>query len=314
MIRILKNKTAEDAYINYGNTTVVVEAGNQRDLAETFLAWQLAAIDDLALMLGQGTDKFQLNDGVSDLEAIRAIDLIRSYVPAIQSVSLSGVPTDLDGKPQMVPNLLPGWTSLYFTGQGDHRVNGVGKGTSFTCASDTSGDSTIEWIYTDQIFLVGGMALFSGGELGDVLDYFVAAPATPTGTGTTAVTKAPYGPGNVLLPNPAGSDVIDLADCAIVPTAGAGFWDWDAPTQGLGTITPNYAGTGGYSLFDFEVPLGHPLVGLHILGSGKLDFLMSNITPMKVLPHWLHRAVVHNSGHTGLKMAWMFVGGRGGAI
>jgi hypothetical protein len=231
-----------------------------------------------------------------------------------QEVTLAGVPVDDDGKPQMVPNLLPHWTSLCFTGQGDHRTNGLGAGAAFTCASEASGDSVVEWIYIDQIFLVGGMALFSGAELGDTLDYYVVAPATPTGSGTTNVTKVTYGPGNVLVPNPAGADVINLADCAIVPSPGVGYWDWDAPSQGWGTITPNYAGTGGYSLFDFEVPLGHPLVGLHILGSGKLDFLMSNITPMKVQPHWLHRAVVHNSGHAGLKLAWMFVGGRGGAI
>ena len=86
MIRILKNKTTEDADIRYGNTTVVVEAGNQRDLAETFLAWQLAACDDLVALLTQGVDKFQLNDGVNDLTMVAAIDLIRGYSPAIQQV------------------------------------------------------------------------------------------------------------------------------------------------------------------------------------------------------------------------------------
>ena len=161
---------------------------------------------------------------------------------------------------------------------------------------------------------MGGSAIFEGAQLGDTLDYVVVAPATPTGVGTTAVEKIPYGPGNVLVPNPAGADTIDLADCGLVPTPGTGYWDWDEPSQGWGTITPNYEGKGGYTLFDFEVPLGHPLVKLHVLGSGKLDFLMANITPMKVLPSWKHRAVIHNSGHAGLKLVWMFVGGRGGAI
>jgi hypothetical protein len=87
MIRILKNKTAEDANVHYGNTTVVVETGNQRDLAETFLAWQLAACDDLVTLLAQGIDKFQLNDGVNDLTMIEAVDLVRGYPPAVQQVT-----------------------------------------------------------------------------------------------------------------------------------------------------------------------------------------------------------------------------------
>jgi hypothetical protein len=86
-MRILKNKTTEDANVRYANTTVIVEAGSQRDLAETFLAWQLAACDDLATLLAQGIDKFQLNDGVNDLTMIEALDLVRGYPPAVQQVT-----------------------------------------------------------------------------------------------------------------------------------------------------------------------------------------------------------------------------------
>jgi len=50
-------------------------------------------------------------------------------------VRLEGVPTSSDGKPQMTPNLLPSWTSLYFAGQGDDRVNGIGAGQAFVCTS-----------------------------------------------------------------------------------------------------------------------------------------------------------------------------------
>lgn len=256
---------------------------------------------------------------LSDAEVLVLEALVRAHsgepLPSgSQLVTLDGVPTDSDGKPQMVPNLLPSWTSLYFTGQGDHRTNGLGEGTSFTCTSEAAEDKVIEWIYTDQIFLVGGSVLFEGAVLGDTMDYLVVAPATAIGVGTTTVMKVPYGPGNVIVPHPAGTDTIDLTNAALVPSAGQGYWDWDAPSQGYGTITPNYGGMGGYSLFDFEIKLGHPLVKLHIMGAGKIDFLMSNITPMKTIPQWLHRAVIHNSGHTGLKLAWMFVGGRGGAI
>ena len=258
-------------------------------------------------------DQLDAADEVT-LRAVVAAHSGASLDQPVQAVYLHGVPTDDDGKPQMLPNLLPSWTSLYFTGQGDDRVNGIGAGTPFTCSSDAAGDSVIEWTFTDQVYLVGGSVLFSGAVLGDIMDYVVVAPATKTGTGTTRVVKSSYGPGNVLVPNAAGLDVIDLDNVGLVPTPGTGFWDWDDPSQGYGTVTPNYAGKGNYQLFDFEVTLGRPLVNLHVLGSAKIDFLMANITPMRVIPSWLHRAVIHNSGHVGLQMAWMFVGGRGGNI
>ena len=81
MIRILKNKTDADIGITYGNVTLNIPAHDEADMALTFLPWQLAAINALVLYLAEGTDKYQLNDGTSDLEAVSAIDLIRGYNP-----------------------------------------------------------------------------------------------------------------------------------------------------------------------------------------------------------------------------------------
>jgi hypothetical protein len=236
-------------------------------------------------------------------------------LPAVsQPVTLDGVPCTQDGKPQMVPNLLPPWTSLYFAGQGDTREGGVGAGQPFVGSSDAAGDTTIEWIFTDQVFLVGGSTLFSGAELGDWVDYFVVAPGTLTGEGATPVTLVPYAGGNAIVPNPEGSARVDLTKVSLVPTPGSGYWDWDSPIQGYGTVTPNYEGSGGYTLFDFEVGLGHPIVKMHILGSNKVEFLMPNITPMAIIPQWKHRVIIHNVGHAGLRVTWLLLGGRGGPI
>ena len=265
------------------------------------------------------TCSIQFKDSLSDtdksiLDGIVAVHSGEPLPTSAQPVTLSGVPTDSDGKPQMIPNLLPSWTSLYFTGQGDDRALGIGLGQAFVCTSDVGGDSIVEWIFTDEVYLVGGSVVFTGANIGDTMDYTVVAPATPTGSGTTKVTKVAYGSGNVLVANASGADVIDLTNCSLVPSPKQGYWDWDEPETGWGTITPNYEGKGNYSMFDFEVLLGHPLVHLHVLGTGKMEFIMSNITPMRVIPSWKHRAVVHNSGHDSLKLAWMFLGGRGGAI
>jgi hypothetical protein len=79
MVRILKNKTASDVTVQYENTGAVVPANGQADLALVFQSWQLANIDSLVLLLAQGTDYFQLNDGTDDLGSVAAIDLIRGY-------------------------------------------------------------------------------------------------------------------------------------------------------------------------------------------------------------------------------------------
>jgi hypothetical protein len=79
MARILKNKTEEDVDVVYGTTTVVVEASSQRDLSLTFENWQLAASTSLIELIGQGVDKYQLNDGINDLSVSDAIDLVRGF-------------------------------------------------------------------------------------------------------------------------------------------------------------------------------------------------------------------------------------------
>jgi hypothetical protein len=79
MVRIFKNKTASDVTITFGNTGLVVPANGESDLALVFQSWQLANIDTLVLLLAQGVDSFQINDGTSDLESVAAIDLVRGY-------------------------------------------------------------------------------------------------------------------------------------------------------------------------------------------------------------------------------------------
>lgn len=94
-MRILKNKTAEECAVTCGSRTVEIPENDQADLAESFAAWELASSESLLLLLAQGIDKYQLNDGSRDLGAGEAIDLIRGYqgpakvtddgVPIIQS-------------------------------------------------------------------------------------------------------------------------------------------------------------------------------------------------------------------------------------
>lgn len=79
MARLFTNKTLEPVEISYGNRTQVILAESSYDLSLTFKPFELAACDGLLVLLAQGTDKYQLNDGLSDLSVSAAIDLIRGY-------------------------------------------------------------------------------------------------------------------------------------------------------------------------------------------------------------------------------------------
>ena len=98
MARIFKNKTAEMVSVSYANVTVEIDATSQKDLSETFEAWQLGSSESLLLLLGQGTDKYQLNDGTNDLSVSEAIDLVRGYAKAVQPVSMLGVTPTAQGR------------------------------------------------------------------------------------------------------------------------------------------------------------------------------------------------------------------------
>jgi hypothetical protein len=100
-MRLFTNKTAVDVSVISGTRTVVVEAGVSFDLATVFTPAELAASTTLIELLGQGTDKYQLNDGSVDLTVTQALDLTRGYYPA--TVGLQGVLTPLGGNLVNIP-------------------------------------------------------------------------------------------------------------------------------------------------------------------------------------------------------------------
>jgi hypothetical protein len=102
MQRLLTNHTKDDAAVSYGNVTQIIEPGKTRDLGEMFEAWELANSDTLLELLGQGADKYALNDGVQDLTTVQAIDLIRGYCGHAQdriATALEGILEALKAKP-----------------------------------------------------------------------------------------------------------------------------------------------------------------------------------------------------------------------
>jgi len=230
-----------------------------------------------------------------------------------QSVVLNGVPTTPDGRYNFAPNAFPVWASLYFVGRGDDPVNGIAKGTRFYLSSDGYGDTTTTWHYNDPIFVLGAIITYTGGQIGDTLDYMISADATPVGSGTQSVNLVNVGPGNIIVPVPSGgSTTVNVATAIPVPNVtNTGFWDVNQSQTGLGAISPNYNQTGGYDLYDFSVNLAHVAAEVPMVGDNqRLEIVIESVTSMELLPHWTHTGTIHNSGHTGLRVGWCFAAAR----
>lgn len=89
MARIFKNNTESAVVITCANKTRTVPGADEFDLSEDFTPAELQACDGLVELLGQGVDKYQLNDGVNDLSVSKAIDLLRGYQPTQVKITTS---------------------------------------------------------------------------------------------------------------------------------------------------------------------------------------------------------------------------------
>jgi hypothetical protein len=92
---------------------------------------------------------------------------------------------------------------------------------------------------------------------------------------------------------------------------GNGHWNWDMAKTGKGNVTPNYAGTGNWDLYDFDVNMGAIIGEMPIVGDNmRIDIMVESVTSMMCLPQWQQVCTVHNSGHTGLRVCWTACGSR----
>lgn len=232
---------------------------------------------------------------------------------------LEANPHTADGKPIFLPNLFPGTVTMYITGSGDDVTNGRGAGPLFGVARNDAGDAIFEWYYNDWIYLAGGGLVFKDADIGDWISLGVFAPKTE-------VTAAPNNDGNCNLVNGVvivpsygqpGAYNVDLATAVLIPAdtddddKGPGYWSWNTPDTGHGTISPGTPGESQYHLLNVEMLLGRFVNRMPLMGSGILDITVPAIKPKKILPHWRFRVTVHNElGSHNLKVGWYVVGAR----
>ena len=229
-------------------------------------------------------------------------------------------PRTSDGKQIVLPNLFPGGVTLYFAGAGDGA--GYGDGQQFTASSDVVGDTVVEWSFNDWQYLAGGGLMWQGAVLGDWISLEAYCPATPitaNGGGTGNANLVDPGVGAAILIVPAagnGAYDLDLATANLVPAdqdddgIGTGFFTWDKPDTGRGTVTAGAPGASLFHLFSTPIPLARFVNRFPALGDGRQDITVPAIKIKRMLPHWTFKVTIHNTGHAGLKMAWYTTGGR----
>ncbi len=236
-----------------------------------------------------------------------------------------GVPKTSDGKPIYLPNIFPGPVVLYYTGSADHATNGRGAGDQFLMTATSSGDTTLEFGFNDWIYLAGGYMHWENAVAGDWVSMKLKAPAT-------SVTAAPSNDGNCNVVNsvvivPAagnGAYNVDLTTAVPIPAQATatgdeegppnGYWDWDEPQTGKGTITASASpGTSKWQLLTVAVDLTRFVSKLQIYGDRELDVTIPAIKPKKILPQWKLQVDLHNSTNktlSPLSFSWLLVTAR----
>lgn len=222
------------------------------------------------------------------------------------------IPRTSDNRPIYLTSKFRGGVDPYLCGAGDDEVNGRGMGTKFeaewTSAPGSPEDKTVTFSFNDWVYVASGGVNWLDGELGDRIDMWVSAPASTVtanaGSGDCNLVATGLGFNAIV---PAAGDGSHDVDTAIpVPSTGAdtGYWDWDEPDEGKGSITASATpGAAVYNLYDAELKLVHWVCNVPMIGSGALG-LDPETKARKILPHWDFKTKVHTEGGHTFACAW----------
>lgn len=300
---------AIDAEETFQNKKVDVEQFESEIRASSITV----ALDSVTV--SQGACVVAFKDDLSEAEVLLLESVVFAHTgeglpKGAQLVELN-TPRTSDGKLIFLPNLFPGNVTLYLCGAGDGETRGEGQ--QFVIGSDAAGESLVEFSFNDSIYFAGGTISWKGGELGDSISLLAYAPATPVvvnanGQGNCNVVNG------MIAPALNGSHDVNLSEAVPVPAFNdegvkTGLWSWDDPWTGLGTVT-EATEPGNCHLIAVEVPLARFAAKLPLLGDGSMNLQLPAIKPKLMWPQWRFKAVLTNSGHAGLKCAWMIVAAR----
>lgn len=274
-----------------------------------------------SITTSQGACVIAFKDDLSEAEVLLLEAVVFSHsgvgLPAGAQLVEVNAPKTSDGKLIFLPNLFPGGVTLYLCGAGDG-VNGRGEGQEFSVGSDEAGESEVEFSFSDSIYFAGGTISWVGGEIGDHISLLAYAPATPVvANGSGAGNCSVMGSGVIVPAAGDGSHDVDLSTAVPIPAYDddgnrSGQWDWSDPWTGAGSIVPaaNGPGTGNCNLIAAQFTLARFAAKMPLLGNGSMNLQLPAIKPKLMWPQWKFKAVLTNSGHAGLKCAWMIVAAR----
>ena len=234
-------------------------------------------------------------------------------------------PTTSDGRQILLTSRFRGDVDPYFAGCGDDPTkltdspptDGRGEGMEFQLGWSTSpgsaDDKNLEWQFNDWVYISGGRIRWVGGNAGDTATFKMYAPAT------TVTTASPVNTGNCNLTDLGGFNLItpaagdgthDVADADKVPVPAVdsegspnGYWDWDDPDEGRGSVTAGTAGAAGCNLFDVSIDLVKWIVKMQLIGNG-IEPISPETKARKIYPPWKFRLDLYNAGSSAIQVAW----------
>jgi hypothetical protein len=238
----------------------------------------------------------------------------------VQLYTPNGIATSStnDGRTISLPSLFPDTVQLYIAGAADDVINGRGQGSQFGLSSDVSGNSTLEFYFNDWVYIAGGSFRHSSASFGDSLTLEAKAPASSVtanlgNTGNCNLAASPFGANTLIVPA-SGNGAYDVnLNTAVpvpalntsIPRAPIGYWNWSSPDTGKGTVSAGIPGGSPYNLFAITIdPLIRLVASLQLIGDSTINITVPAVNPKQFLPHWTMRAVLHNSGHTGLQVGF----------
>lgn len=269
--------------------------------------------------------KAAVPDGLQDTYSQAQNDLDLADFEANYKTDANDViePRTADGKSIILPNLFPGNVMLYITGVGDSStVLGAGNKFKLTAASGTQ---TMDFQFRDWVYLAGGGVFYESATTDDELSMKLWAPASTvtasSGGNTGNCNEVAIGGGFYMLVPAAGNGTHNVTSATPVPAyddengeTPDGYWDWNSPDTGSGTVSGNASGKGAFNLFTMNIDLAYFVRGLQLVGNGadgNFDITVPAIKPKKILPQWKFTVSLTNGGglHT-VKTGWYLVTAR----
>lgn len=218
-------------------------------------------------------------------------------------------PKTYDNREIVKISSFPSGTHLYRTSRSDDLTNKIrGKGDFYTLELTDVGEISLTSGFIDWVELYGGIIQCSGAQHGDRVSFEIFAPATTLSetpaTGNCnlvdyLIIPAPNNDGSHNLNNSLNSlDPVPLPNLLK-----NGYWNWNYPDVGLGTVTPVddiSKPDGNVDLITVQKTLDRFLNEIYIFGDNVYNIVDAGVNNTKMFPQWRKKLTLINSsgGHT----------------